>query len=186
MVDTSLNRSYTAREGAPMEFTLIPDGTYRAKVKEVTPWTPKKQNIKVIQRDETGKALVDEKGDKVTEMVNDCEFYNCTVKMEIVEQGDYTGRIIFHNLSTHPNMPFNIPAFLYGIGMKELMASEIQSKTINKVCLIEVYTDSYTKDVEDKETGMVEKVKKEINRINYFKQLPDLQQPSDEMDDLGI
>lgn len=186
MVDTSLNRSYTAREGAPMEFTLIPDGTYRAKVKEVTPWTPKKQNIKVIQRDEEGKALIDEKGDKVTELVNDCEFYNCTVKMEIVEQGDYKGRIIFHNLSTHPNMPFNIPAFLYGIGMKELMASEIQSKTINKECLIEVYTDSYTKDVEDKETGMVEKVKKEINRINYFKQLPDLQQPSDEMDDLGI
>lgn len=185
MVDTSLNRSYTAREAAPMEYTLIPDGDYRAKVKEVTPWTSKKANIKVIQRDEEGKALVDEKGDKVTELVNDCEFYNCTVKMEITE-GEHKGRVIFHNLSTHPNMPFNIPAFLYGIGMKELMASEIQSKTINRECLIGVYTDSYTKDVENKDTGMVEQVKKEINRINYFKQIPDLQEPSNEMDDLGI
>ena len=61
MVDTSLNKRYTAKEGGALDFSPIPDGIYKARVKEVTPWTAKTQNIKVIQKDENGKALVDEK-----------------------------------------------------------------------------------------------------------------------------
>ena len=184
MIDTSLNRKYVARKGVESDFKPIPDGEYTARVKEVTPWEKTTKNIKVIQRDEEGRALKDEKGDNITEMVNNCEFYNCNVKMEIVG-GEYDGRVIFHKLSTHPNMPFNIPAFLYGLGLQELAASDIQEKTRGRQCLIDVYTDSYEKEVQNKENGLTEMQIKEINRIKNFKQIPDAS-PINDDNDLGI
>lgn len=186
MVDTSLNRKYEARENVNMDFGPIPDGEYKVRVKEITPWKSETKNIKVIQRDENGKALTDEKGDKITELVNNCTFYNCSVKLEVIG-GAYDGRIIFHNLSTHPNMPFQIPAFLYGIGMSELYASEIQEKTKGKMCLVDVVTESYDKKVQNKETGLDEIQKKLINRVKSFKKLPDdLPNNDNELNDLGI
>lgn len=185
MVDTSLNRKYTAKQDIAGDFKIIPDGTYTVRVKEVEDWVAKTQNIKVIQRDENGKALQDEKGEKITELVNDCTFYNCNVKFEIVG-GEFDGRIVFHNLTTHPNMPFSIPAFLYGIGMNELSASEIQEKTKGKMCLADVYTDSYDKQVENKETGLTETVKKEVNKLKNFKQISAENSNDEITDDLGI
>lgn len=185
MIDTSLNKKYVAREGQALDFSPIPDGEYTLRVKEVSPWKPVTKNIKVIQRDEVGNALTDEKGDKVTELVNNCTFYNCNVKLEVVG-GAYDKRLIFHNLSTHPNMPFNIPAFLYGLGMKELAASEIQEKTIGKLCLGNVFTDSYEKTVQNKDTGLDEKEVKYINRVKSFKQIPATIPNNDINEDLGI
>ena len=186
MVDTSLNKRYTAREGVAVDFSPIPDGTYKARVKEVTPWKSETKNIKVILRGEDGKALVNEKGDKLTELHNNCTFYNANVKMEIIG-GEYDGRLVFHNLSTHPNMPFNIPAYLYGIGMNELSASEIQEKTKDKICLIEVITESYDKKVQNKDTGLEETEKKYVNKVKNFKQLP-AEEPNNDLTnmDLGI
>lgn len=185
MVDTSLNKRYEAKEGATMDFGPIPDGEYTARVKEVTPWKSETKNIKVISRDENGKALVNEKGEKITELVNNCTFYNCNVKMEIVG-GAYDGRIIFHNLTTHPNMPFQIPAFLYGLGMESLFASEIQEKTKGKMCLIDVTTESYDKKVQNKDTGLEELQQKLVNRVKNFKKLPESLPNNYDMEDLGI
>lgn len=171
MVDTSLNKRYIAKEGGNLDFSPIPDGVYKARVKEVTPWTAKTQNIKVIQRDENGKALLDEKGEQLRELVPNCTFYNCTVKMEIIG-GAYDGRLVFHNLSTHPNMPFNIPNFLYGIGLQEISASEIQEKTKGLICEIDVFTDKYEKTTQDKVTGLDKVEEKYINKVKSFKQIP--------------
>lgn len=187
MVDTGLNRKYTAKEGSVQDFSPIPDGIYTARVKEVTDWVAKTQNIKVIQKDEEGKNIVDEKGETVRELVPNCTFYNCNVKFEIVG-GAYDGRIIFHNLTTHPNMDFNIPNFLYGIGMNELAASEIQKETIGKICDIDVYTDSYEKTIQDKETGLDKVETKYVNRVKNIKKCP-ATNPNTETDselDLGI
>lgn len=186
MVDTSLNKKYTAKEGGTLDFSPIPDGVYRARVKEVTPWTAKTQNIKVIQRDENDKVLFDEKGDKVTELVPNCTFYNCSVTMEIIG-GAYDGRFVFHKLTTHPNMGFNIPNFLYGIGLQEIAASEIQEKCIGRVCDIDVYTDSYEKTVQNKDTGLDEVVEKYTNRVKSFKQIP-AENPNTEIEteDMGF
>lgn len=185
MVDTSLNKRYTARENQVVDYSPIPDGEYTARVKEVSPWTAQTKTIKVIQRDENGRALKDDKDNNITETQENCTFYNCNVKLEIVG-GSYDGRIIFHNLSTHPNMPFAIPAYLYGLGLQELAASEIQEKTINRLCLIDVYTDSYDKKTTNKDTGLEETEKKFINRVKTFKQLPDELPNNDIDEDLGI
>ena len=182
MVDTSLNKKYTAKESVAMDYSPIPDGLYRAKVKEVSPWKKETKTIKVIQRDENGNALKDEKGNNITETVQNCEFYNCSVRMEITE-GQYSGRLVFHNLSTHPNMPFSIPAFLYGLGVSELAAGEIQDNVPGKECMIDVITETYTKTVQNKETGLYEEQDRQINKVKNFKQLPD---QDIEMNDLGI
>jgi hypothetical protein len=171
MVDTSLNKKYTADNRGAMDFSPLPDGIYRARVKEVTPWEAKTQNVKVIVKDENGKAVTDEKGEKVRELVPNCTFYNCTVKLEIVG-GAYDGRIIFHNLTTHPNMDYTIPNFLYGIGLQEVAASEVQEKTKGLLCDIDVYTDNYEKTVQDKETGLDKVEVKYVNRVKSFKQIP--------------
>ena len=182
MVDTSLNKRYTAKESVAMDYSPIPDGLYRAKVKEVSPWKKETKTIKVIQRDENGNALKDEKGNNITETVQNCEFYNCSVRMEITE-GQYSGRLVFHNLSTHPNMPFSIPAFLYGLGVSELAAGEIQDNVPGRECMIDVITETYTKTVQNKETGLDEEQERQINKVKNFKQLPD---QDIEMNDLGI
>ena len=186
MVDTSLNKKYTAQEGGNMDFSPIPDGVYRARVKEVTPWTAKTQTIKVYQKGEDGKVLTDEKGNKVTETVPNCTFYNCTVKMEIIG-GSYDGRIVFHNLTTHPNMDFNIPNFLYGIGLQEIAASEIQEKCKGLVCDIDVFTDKYEKTVQDKDTGLDKVEEKFVNKVKSFKQVT-AENPNneEETEDMGF
>ena len=135
-----------------------------------------------IQRDENGTALKDEKGNNITETVQNCEFYNCSVRLEITE-GQYSGRLVFHNLSTHPNMPFSIPAFLYGLGVSELAAGEIQDNVPGKECLIDVITETYTKTVQNKETGLDEEQERQINKVKNFKQLPD---QDIELSDMGI
>lgn len=186
MVDTSLNKRYTASEGGALDFSPVPDGIYKARVKEVTPWTEKTKNIKVIQKDENGKALVDEKGNKVTELVPNCKFYTCSVKMEIIG-GEYDGRIAFYNLTTHPNMDFNIPNFLYGIGLQEIAASEIQEKCVGLVCEIDVYTDKYEKTIQNKDTGLYETEEKSVNKVKSFKQIP-AENPNTEIEteDMGF
>ena len=172
MIDTSLNKKYTANAGGNSDFSPIPDGDYTLKVIEVKPWEKKTQDIMVIQRDEDGKALVDEKGNQIREKVKDCEFYNSTVKLAVVG-GEYDGRFIFYNLTTHPNMGFAIPNFLYGIGMSELSANDIPEKAIGKLCIASVNTDTYEKKKTDSETGLETTETRTVNRVKSFKKPTD-------------
>lgn len=185
MINTSLDRTYTAKEGGQPNYDPIPEGDYKLRVKEVDPWKSVKKTIKVIQKDENGNAIQDEKGNNVTE-TQECEFYNCVAKLEVVD-GEYAGRVIFHNLTTHPNMDWNIPNFLWGLGLKDVQASQIQNVCKGKECIAHVYIDSYDKTVQNKETGIDETEKKYVNRVKSFKPL---ENPNDTENntniDLGI
>ena len=90
MINTSLDRTYTAKEGGQPNYDPIPEGDYKLRVKEVDPWKSVKKTIKVIQKDENGNAIQDEKGNNVTE-TQECEFYNCVAKLEVVD-GENAGR----------------------------------------------------------------------------------------------
>lgn len=170
MVNTGLDRKYVAKEGGQTNFDPIPEGDYRLRVNSIEPWKSTTKTISVILKDENGNVLKDEKGNDITETVPNCEFYNCIVKFEVVG-GEYNGRLIFHNLTTHPNIDWNIPNFLYALGVPELSAGQIQNSCKNLECEGHVFIDSYDKTVQNKETGIDEIVKKSINRIKSLKPL---------------
>ena len=90
MVDTSLNKKYTAQEGGAMDFSPIPDGVYRARVKEVTPWTAKTQTIKVYQKGEDGKVLTDIDREPM-------EFYQALITRKMMD-GDIPAMFMANNL----------------------------------------------------------------------------------------
>lgn len=170
MVNTGLDRKYVAKEGGQTNFDPIPEGDYTLRVKEIDTWKSTIKTIKVNKRDENGNVLKNEKGENITETVPNCEFYNCTAKLEVVG-GEHNGRIIFHNLTTHPNMDWNIPNFLYALGVPELSAAQIQAYCKGLECVGHVYIDSYNKIVQNKETGIDEEVEKQVNRIKSLKPL---------------
>lgn len=170
MINTGLDAKRTARAGGQINYDPLPDGDYKLKVKEIEPWKLSKKDVKVIMRDENGNALKDEKGNNLTEMVKDCEFYNCNIKFVVVG-GEFDGRMIFHNLTTHPNMSWSIDNFLYAVGIEELSASHIQSVCVGRECDATIYTDTYKKKVQNKETGIDEIQLKEVNRIKSLRPL---------------
>lgn len=170
MVNTGLDVKRTARAGGQINYDPIPDGDYRLKVKEIDPWKKTTKTVQVIQKDENGYAMKDENGKNITETVTNCEFYNCNVKFEVVG-GEHNGRIIFHNLTTHPNMDWSIDNFLYALGFEELSASQIQSVCVGRMCDATIYKDTYTKKVQNKDTGIDEDVLKEINRVKSLRPL---------------
>lgn len=183
MVDTSLNRRYQASEARIGDFSPIPEGKYTVRVKEITEWKESKKDVKVIIRDEDGKPLLDEKGERVTELQKDCVFYNANVKFEIVG-GEYEGRMLFHNLTTHPNMDFSISNFLYAIGKSELSAAEIPTECLKAVCEATVIVTTYEKKTVDKDTGLETVEQKPKNEIKYLSKLPEIDTNNE--DDLGI
>ena len=188
MINTGLDAKRTARAGGQLNYDPIPDGDYRLKVKEIDPWKKSTKDVKVIMRDENGNALKDEKGNNLTELVKNCEFYNCNVKFVVVG-GEFDGRMIFHNLTTHPNMSWSIDNFLYAVGIEELSASQIQSVCVGRECDGTIYTDTYEKKVQNKETGIDEIQLKEVNRIKSLRPLK-IEETSVELNltdiDLGI
>ena len=170
MVNTSLDRKYRASQRGSFNYEPLPDGDYKVKVVEIEPWKESVKTIQVIKREENGQPIKDEKGKNVTETVNNCVFYNCKVKFEVVE-GEYKGRFIFHNLTTHPNMDWSIDNFLYAIGVPEITAGQIQANCVGKTCIGNVYTDTYTKTTQNKETGLDEEVERKINKFKSLKPL---------------
>lgn len=184
MVNTGLDVSRKARVGGGVNYEPMPKGEYTFRVKEIEPWKECIKNINVIQRDEKGNALKDDKGKNITVMEPNCKFYNCNVKLEVVG-GDYDGRLVYHNLTTHPNMDFSIDNFLYGVGISELPASQIQTTCVGRMCKANIDIDSYDKTVQNKETGIDEIVKREVNRIKSFKPLNN-QNVSDNLTDVNL
>ena len=172
MVNTGLDKKYEAKESTVMDFETLPEGKYLVKVKEISNWKESIKDIKVILKDDSGVTILDENGDKKTEFVKGCKFYNSLIKFEVVGV-KYDGRLLFYNLTTHPNMSFSISAFLYAVGESNLVASDIPSKCIGKICEAVVVKGTYKKRIEDKETGIVTEEDKEKNEIKYLNKLPD-------------
>jgi hypothetical protein len=183
MID--LNKPIKAEKGQDVDFSPAPKGEYTIRVREIKPWTAKTQDIKVIQRDENNRALKDEKGQNVTVLEKNLTIHSCLVTFEIVGT-EQEGKRIFHNLTTHPNAPFSIPSFLYGLGIPELAASQIQTTCVGMMCLGNVDIETYDKKIVDQNTGLETFVEVPKNVIKSFKALPNELPKSDGNEDLGI
>ena len=64
----------------------------------------------ITRRDERGFAIKDEKGKVIKDKVDNLEWYQCNVRFKIIE-GDYANRIVFSNLTTHPDALFMTQGF---------------------------------------------------------------------------
>lgn len=182
MVD--LNKTYKADKGQDLDFSPAPEGYYELRVKEIKPWKETIKDVAIIQRDEKGKALKDDKDKNITEMSKNHKIYNAQVVFEIVG-GEHDGKRIWHNISTHPNTPYSIPSFLYGLGVRELAASKIQETCVGMMCEAKVAIETYDKKEVDKDTGIETITKVPKNVIKSFKEKPAAPNTEDE-DDMGI
>lgn len=185
MINTGLDKKYNAEEYVPVDFSPIPKGDYECVVKDIKPWKEEIKTIKVYLKGPDGKNLIDDKGEKMTETVKDCKFYNSNIRLEVAE-GEFKGRLLFYNLTTHPNMGFTIPSFLYGVELDGIAASEIPTKAKGRRVLVSVDVTTYPKKVVDKDTGIENTVQEPKNEVKSFKPSQYAQDIEVNEEDLGL
>lgn len=148
----NLDEVVVAEEQKNTDFSeLIPNGNYTVVIMEIGDW---KSTVK--------KSLtLKPSGEKVT----DVTIYNANVKMKIIS-GDYEGRWLFDNVTTHPNIPWSVPGFVHALGAEKIKLSEL--KTLEgRSCKVSVKKASYTRT--NKETGLDEEVEK--NEVTRYTRL---------------
>lgn len=169
-----LNATVKGEKPRVNDFTPIPDGEYKAIVKEIKPWEGITKDIYVNEKDENGWLVKDADGKKVTTLHKDFTFYNAKVTFEILD-GDYKGRKLIENLTTHPNASFITSNFLYAANIGEITVGEIPNKCVGVKMIVGIETDTYTKKtkIKDKETGeeTYKEEEKSVNRIKSFAKL---------------
>ena len=138
MID--LHTTVKAKESDQVDYSKpIPSGTYAVKIKEIKPW--KNKLYPTISRKATG------------EVLNNITVYYTSVVLEVVSNDSHNGRLLFYNLTTHPNVPWIIPSFLYALGINEMALSEFQTGCVNKYASAEVTITNKVKTTTDKDTG---------------------------------
>jgi hypothetical protein len=129
---------------------VLPEGDYIAKLARVYPWRKIVKDTKVNRRDENGKYVYDENGQRVKDDVKDLEWYMADIVL-VVDSGEHASKAIKGVLSTHPNGIGQLRSFLYCSGLFGVVARDI-NKHLGAV------TGVKTRNVEnkwqDKETGL--------------------------------
>lgn len=152
----NLNTKVKAEKSSGVDFSIpVPEGEYTCRVHEIKPW--KERTVAKITLSKTGEELTNVK------------IYNCGVVLEIVE-GEYKGRRLFYNLTTHPNMPWIIPNFVYATGKEELTPAELTTECVGRYVKAVVVIEEKTIEKEDKSTGLVEEETKKVNTVKTVKE----------------
>ena len=157
MID--FTKKFTASEQKPFE--LIPDKTRLVGyVSKVDDWKTKTITVK---NKETG------------ETIPNVEIANCTVFITIkdLQNHAYDGRVLRYNLTTHPNMGWNIPNFLNAVGVQECSLAELSNVIMGKYLKVTVGVDNYMKKVIDKNTGIESEQERTYNTVKYVNKLSD-------------
>lgn len=137
----SLDDVVEAVEQESVDFSPLPKGTYNVVLESVGDW--KEKILPSVD--------IKEKG-TVVDTVKNYKMFNCNLKFKVLD-GDYAGRLLFHNITTHPNMPWSVSGFLYAMGVPKMKLSQVKN-LVGSTCTAYVDTRSYDKKITDKETGM--------------------------------
>ena len=174
MINTGLDKTFTARQDnegvteTKRSYEPIPEGIYTVSVLEINPWEKQVKDIYVNQRDDKGKLIKDKDGNNVKELMKKVEYYNSLMTLEVTH-GNHVGRRLFTNLTTHPNASFITDNFLYAIGAKEMVASEIPTKAVGKTLDVVVEISQYEKKVTDPDTGIETTETRSKNEVRSFR-----------------
>lgn len=151
----NLNTVYKAEAQPVREFVVLPKGTYQAEIIEVEDWRVNKTK-KPITVKETNEVLPI--GTEIASM---------RYKVKICEDTDrgYNGRVIRGEISTHPNTPWQIPAFLDAIGVEECSLNDIKKYALNTIVNAYIVSETKVDTVKNPETGLDETVNKVFNKV---------------------
>ena len=174
---TDLNQKIDGEAPKQSEYVALPKGNYPVVVKEIKPWVSTTKDIYVNEKDENGYTKKDGKGNKISNLVKDCIFYQAKTTFEVTS-GEFKGRRITENLTTHPNADFIVKNFLFAAGIDNITVGEIPTKCVGVEMELELDVETYDKKTTKKnpETGIetVSTETKETNRIKNFLKLTDL------------
>lgn len=146
----------------------LPVGRYTVKVKEIGDWEIKSvKNANIIVRDEDGEMEKDEKGIVKKEIVPILEYATSKVKLEVVE-GEHTGRLIFTNLSTHPDALFVMEGFLFAIDKSEVALGDVKKECEGEMLDVELNYRTYEKPTTDQATGLTNVESKKVQDVKKF------------------
>lgn len=145
-------------------FEPIPVGVYEAVVETIEPWQPKEfVNAKINKKDESGLVVRDDNG-KIEKVDADFTAYSADLRLKITS-GDYEGRLVFANLTTHPDVSFLLDQFIYAT-VTSCVLAELQDKALGKPLKVNVGIKEYPKTYVDPNTAIE---KTEMKTKNYVK-----------------
>lgn len=146
----------------------LPVGRYTVSVKEIGDWEIKSiKNANIIVRDEDGSMAKDEKGKVKKEIVPLLEYATSKVKLEVVD-GEHAGRLIFTNLSTHPDALFVMEGFLFAIDKSEVSLGDVKKECEGEMLDVELNYRTYEKPITDQATGLTITESKKVQDVKKF------------------
>jgi hypothetical protein len=166
--------SIKAREqitGEKREYAPLPEGFYNVEVIDLAPeWKKQTKAVEYINaKDSKGNLLKDDNGKLIKDTVKDYEFFTLDLVFKVID-GEHKGRNIYGSLTTHDNVLFLTEGFLYAVGISELnnINDVFTLGLIGKQLKVETTNQTYTKIVDDKDTGISNPVEKVRTRIKKF------------------
>jgi len=164
-----LNNVVEGKETVQKAYTPLPEGKYKVSVEVIKDWVGKDfKDVDINQRDADGKIVKDDDGKNVKVKAT-FTAYSADITLSVTD-GEFKGRKIFANVTTHPDVLFLLEGFLYAVGKSSIVLSALQKECINKNLEVEVYNRSYTKTVTDPSTGLDKDVEFTKTAVrNFFK-----------------
>jgi len=169
MID-GLKSIVKGKENPQIKFTPLPDGEYKVRVEEIKDWVAKDfVDAEINQRDTDGKIVKDDTGKNV-KIKASFKAYSADITFMILE-GDFAGRKIFANVTTHPDVLFLLEGFLYAVGKTEIMLQDLQKECLGKILGVDIFNRKYTRTKANPLTGIDETIESTKTAVRSFLKL---------------
>lgn len=170
MIGFGLDSVVKGRENQQKGFEPLPDGKYVVEVEKIEDWKAQEfKDAEINVRDADGKIVKGADG-KNMKVKADFTAYSANITFTVID-GEFTGRKIFGNVTTHPDVLFLLEGFLFAVNKKEIVLTDLQKECINKRLIVEVYTRETTRTKADPHTGMDVTITAKKNAVRNFLKL---------------
>lgn len=155
----------------------ITAGVYDATVEEIGSWKAKEfVDALINKKGDDGLVVKDESG-KIEKVKETFTAYSADIKLKIVG-GDFDGRYVFANVTTHPDVIFLLDQFIFAT-VGTCVLSDLQEKAIGANIRVNVGIKEYPKTTVDPNTALETVTMKTKNYVRGFYK-------SNIVNDLGI
>ena len=165
MID--LNSKIEGASSGGEDFSPIPNNTYHVIVEKVSDWKSEVVDINVNQRDEHNKIVKDGDGKNIKVSLKSQTLYKANVTFTVTA-GDFKGRKVFLNLSTHPDIIFRTQNLLWAVGKASIQLGDLQRAIVGLPLDITVEIKKRPSKVVDKTSGATTYVDKDFNDVTAF------------------